>query len=86
MVKFKTFAQQHGLTPNTFVLTAFACVVNKWIDQQTFVVNLTTMNRNETYKDIDHIVGDFTSTNLLSINVDENSSFWKTLQRFKLHY
>lgn len=82
-LNLKTFAQQHGLTPNTLVLTAFACVVNKWIDQQTFVVNLTTMNRNETYKDIDHIVGDFTSTNLLSINVDENSSFLENASKIQ---
>ena len=41
------------------------------------------MNRNETYKDIDHIVGDFTSTNLLSINVDENSSFLENASKIQ---
>lgn len=83
----KEVSKDFGLTQNTMALAAFACVLKKWIKQEKFVVNLTTMNRESEFKGIQHVIGDFTSTNLLTVEIDESKSFIynaKKLQKYLL--
>ncbi|WP_409481097.1 condensation domain-containing protein [Staphylococcus aureus] len=79
----KQFFQKYGLTPNSVALTVFSCVINKWIDQKKFVINLTTMNRELRYENIEKVVGDFTSTNLLSIEINPLQSFIDNAKRIQ---
>ncbi|MCQ9291598.1 condensation domain-containing protein [Staphylococcus hyicus] len=71
----KELSKKFALTHNTMALTAFACVLKKWVDQEKFVINLTTMNRESEFEDIQNVIGDFTSTNLLNVEIDEHKSF-----------
>ncbi|WP_347563070.1 condensation domain-containing protein [Staphylococcus sp. 191] len=81
----KKLSKNFALTHNTMALTAFACVLKKWVDQEMFVVNLTTMNRDSEFEDIQHAIGDFTSTNLLNIEIDEHKSFIYNAEKLQGH-
>lgn len=66
--KIKTLCQQFGVTPSSFMLTAYAEVLAFWSDVQAFSINVTLFNRLPIHSQINEILGDFTSLNFLSIN------------------
>lgn len=81
----KKLSKKFALTHNTMALTAFACVLKKWVEQEKFVVNLTTMNRESEFEGIQHVIGDFTSINLLNVEIDERKSFIENAEKLQRH-
>jgi pyochelin synthetase len=63
--RLKSHAKAAGVTPTALVLTAFGYIIEKWSENQSFIINLTMLNRTEAAADI---VGDFTSINLLEFD------------------
>ncbi|MCJ2147810.1 non-ribosomal peptide synthetase [Bacillus sp. B19-2] len=67
--QLKKMAYQYGVTPSTLLCTVYAEVLSFWSNQQSLALNLTTFNRYPFHKDIEHVVGDFTSNLLLGLEL-----------------
>lgn len=74
--KVEKIAREHNITPSALLCTAFIDVLAFWSNQSHFSINLTLFNRNPFHRDVDKIVGDFTSTMLLEINLEKTTDFW----------
>ncbi len=57
-----------GLTPAVILMAAYAEVVAIWSKSPHFTLNLTLFNRLPLHREVNTIVGDFTSVNLLEVN------------------
>ncbi|MEA5549545.1 amino acid adenylation domain-containing protein [Anabaena cylindrica UHCC 0172] len=66
--KLKQRGQNSGLTPSVILLAAFAEVLTVWSKNPRFTLNLTVLERLPIHPQINQIVGDFTTTNLLAID------------------
>ena len=66
--KLKERARLHGLTPTSVLMTAFAEVLTTWGKSPRFTLNLIVFNRPAYHKQINRIVGDFTSIDLLEVD------------------
>ncbi|MCH5454748.1 amino acid adenylation domain-containing protein, partial [Bacillus toyonensis] len=74
--KLKNISLQHGVTPSALLATIYAKVLALWSNQSDLTINLTVFNRYPFNKDVDNIVGDFTSSLLLGIHLEPQSSLW----------
>lgn len=72
----KRKAQKHNVTPAAFFATAYAQVLSYWANQQNLAINSTVFNRYPFHKDVNKIVGDFTSVILLGIELQRGESLW----------
>ncbi|MGK8522550.1 amino acid adenylation domain-containing protein [Nocardia asteroides] len=68
-------AAPHGLTPSGAILAAYAEVIGRWSRKRQFTLNLPVFNRLPAHADIDAVLGDFTSVELLGIDLDEHDTF-----------
>ena len=57
-----------GLTPSAVLLAAFAEVLTAWSKSPRFTLNLTLFNRLPLHRQVNDVVGDFTSLTLLAID------------------
>jgi pyochelin synthetase len=67
-------ASTYGVTPSVAVLSAYAEVIGRWSRQPAFTLNLTLLNRLPMHPQVDELVGDFTSVNLLAVRRTEGST------------
>ncbi|MEU1305524.1 amino acid adenylation domain-containing protein [Streptomyces shenzhenensis] len=68
-------AHQHGLTPAMAVATAFSEVLAAWSGQPRFLLNVPMFDRRGSHPDVDLLVGDFTSSVLLDVDLTEPATF-----------
>lgn len=73
----KKLAQDNNITISILLCTVYAEVLAFWSNQPVFTINLTVFNRYPFHKDVDNIVGDFTSLILLDVHFDKIVSFWE---------
>ncbi len=73
--KLQKQGRQHQLTPSVIVLAAFAEILGVWSRHQAFTLNLTLFNRPPAHPEIDTVVGDFTSSTLISCDQRETANF-----------
>jgi len=71
----KARATQYGLTPSNIVLAAFGEVLGAYSRAPRFTLNLTFFNRPSVHDEMGQIVGDFTSTLLIEIDLTGGPSF-----------
>lgn len=71
----KANAQVVGVTPTVSVLTAYADALARWSLNRDFCINMTVLNRMPIFKDINRVVGDFTSLNLLPVYYNREDNF-----------
>lgn len=71
----KAKAQKYNLTPTAAVMSAFAAVIERWSTNKKFCLNLTLLHRLPLHEDVERIVGDFTSINLLRVDCENKNSF-----------
>ncbi|MBP2472794.1 pyochelin synthetase [Crossiella equi] len=64
----RSLAASHGSTASSAVLAVFAEVIGRWSRQPRFTLNVTLLNRLALHPQVDHLVGDFTSVNLLAVD------------------
>jgi SagB-type dehydrogenase family enzyme len=62
-------ARREGLTPSGLLLTAFADVLAAWCREPRFTLNLTLFNRLPLHPQVNQIMGDFSATVLLVVDV-----------------
>ncbi|ORT47783.1 condensation domain-containing protein, partial [Frankia sp. KB5] len=68
-------ARRHGVTPAVTLATAFAEVIGAWSAGPRFLLNLPLFDRDPLHPDVDLLVGDFSSSLLLDIDLGEPLPF-----------
>ncbi|MDO6544751.1 non-ribosomal peptide synthetase [Photobacterium sanguinicancri] len=63
-----------GVSPSSLLLTVFSEVLAKWSKSKHFCLNMTVMNREPLHADLLKMVGDFTSVNLLEVDLTATRS------------
>ncbi|QLL05815.1 non-ribosomal peptide synthetase [Mycobacterium vicinigordonae] len=69
-----TGAHARGVTPATVLAAVFADTIGGWSAQSRFLLNIPLFQRETVHPDIDRVVGDFTSSIMLEVDVTENVS------------
>lgn len=87
--KARMFAAAHtrGVTPAMALASVFAETIGGWSAQRRFLLNLPLFHREPVHAQVDGVVGDFTSSVLLEVDVTEPATVTeraRTLQR-ELH-
>ncbi len=71
--RLKALASAHELTPSGLLCTAFCQVLAAWSASPAFTINLTTFQRLPLHPEVDRMVGDFTSTTLLTFEATDEA-------------
>ncbi len=77
----KSRAARRGLTPSGVVLTAFSEILARWSKSARFTLNMTVFNRLPLHPQVNDLVGDFTSLNLLEIDQRRPETFSERARR-----
>lgn len=78
--KLKYKSKQLNISPTTLLLSVFAEVLRTWSATQHFMINVTLFNRLPIHDDVNKIIGDFTSLELLE--VDHRSAGFPSFSTF----
>ncbi len=73
--RFKTTAAELGLTPTAALATAFAEVIGAWSKSQRFGMNVLVQSRPPFHPEVHRVVGNFSSTLLLDIDLSARDAF-----------
>ncbi|MFI6980996.1 amino acid adenylation domain-containing protein [Embleya sp. NPDC050154] len=68
-------AHAHGVTPAMAFATAFAAVLAGWSAGPRFLLNVPLFDREDLHPDVPRLVGDFTGSVLLDVDMSEPRSF-----------
>ncbi|MGW7465272.1 amino acid adenylation domain-containing protein [Streptomyces xantholiticus] len=68
-------ARRHAVTPAVAAATAFAEVLGAWSGEPRFLLNVPMFDRRPLHADVDRLVGDFTSSVLLDVDLSETRTF-----------
>lgn len=66
-----------GLTPSGAVLGVYAETIGRWTRQDGFTLGVTLLNRLPVHPDVERLVGDFTSVDLLEVRQEPEHNFWQ---------
>ncbi|MGW3196862.1 amino acid adenylation domain-containing protein [Streptomyces sp. NPDC001118] len=69
LVQLRAVAAAHGITLSALLLAAFNETLRRFTNSRQFLINVTVYNRPPIHPQINHIVGDFTSTVLASVDL-----------------
>jgi amino acid adenylation domain-containing protein len=67
--RIKRDAAARGLTPSAVLLAAYASALGRWSRTSRFCITTTLFNRLPLHSDVDAVIGDFTSVNLLEVDL-----------------
>ncbi|MGC0155689.1 amino acid adenylation domain-containing protein [Chromobacterium vaccinii] len=80
---FCRHAGARRITPSSAVLAAFADVVARWSSQPAFSLGITLLKRPPLHPDVDKVIGDFTSVNLLEVQPAAGEAFAAAAERLQ---
>lgn len=73
--QLKNNAKKNGITPTSAMLTAFSEILGKWSRSYYFTLNLTLFRKEHIHKDVERLIGDFTSLILVEADLRKKQSF-----------
>ncbi len=73
--QLKQRAAKAGLTPSGVLLAAFTQILTTWSKNPKFTVSLALFNRLPLHSQVNELLGDFISTNLLAVDNSDAESF-----------
>ncbi|MDO6544752.1 non-ribosomal peptide synthetase [Photobacterium sanguinicancri] len=76
-------ARQHAITPSCLLLNCYAQVLAKWSESSSHCINVTLFDRKPVHKNIQHIMGDFTSLLLLETTQSAGESWLESAERLQ---
>ncbi|MBR3534983.1 MAG: amino acid adenylation domain-containing protein [Oscillospiraceae bacterium] len=82
--RFMEMAKAQNCTPTVAIITAYAMTLAVWARQERFGLNLTMLNRMPLTPEVNRIVGDFTSVNLLDVRLGTAKSFIENMRQIQL--
>ncbi|HTB49505.1 MAG TPA: amino acid adenylation domain-containing protein [Solirubrobacteraceae bacterium] len=71
----RTAAGARGVTVSGGVLAAYAETIGRWARRREFTLDLTLLNRSPLHPQVEKLVGDFTSVELLAVRDEPGSRF-----------
>lgn len=69
----KDQASKEGVTPSVYLLNAYGSVLGRYSGQKEYTINLTVFKRQPFHKNVETMVGDFSSIMLVSLDEKGNS-------------
>jgi len=75
--KLKDKSRKLGITPSSVLMSAYAEALSTWCKNPKFSINVTLFNRLPLHKQINNIIGDFTSLVLLEVDNKAGDTFAK---------
>jgi amino acid adenylation domain-containing protein len=82
----RNLASKHNASPTILMVSAFSMVLKKWTGKSDFMLNLTLFNRLPFHTEVDGLVGDFTASELLEVNWDEQATFGENLNAIQAQF
>ncbi len=79
-------AREHGLTLPMVLATAFAEVLGAWSAEPAFVLNVPLFDRDNLHRDVPRLVGDFTSSVLLAVDVSGDVPFVTRARQIQMRF
>ena len=79
----KSIATKNELTPTSILLTLFSLILNKYSDDEKFVINVTQFMKEEIHPQIHKIMGDFTELNLLEVQLDKKNTIIENAKKLQ---
>ncbi|MET8661493.1 amino acid adenylation domain-containing protein [Streptomyces griseus] len=76
-------ARRNGVTPATVLASVFAEIVGQWSSEQRFLLNLPLFNREPLHPDVEKLVGDFSSSVLLDVDLTGSSTMLERARGFQ---
>lgn len=76
----RRYATEHGATASVAIAAAFSSVLARYGDRDHFLLTLTTMARHPFVPEIARLVGDFTGTSLLEVDLRGQRTFSEVLR------
>ncbi|WP_237774413.1 non-ribosomal peptide synthetase/type I polyketide synthase [Actinosynnema sp. ALI-1.44] len=73
--RIKAKSGEFGVTASSAMLAAFAVTIGTWSKSQRFTLNFTAVNRLPLHEQVDDLVGEFASFDLLEVNAVSAASF-----------
>jgi yersiniabactin nonribosomal peptide synthetase len=73
--QLKNKAKKLGITPSSLLMSAYAEALCIWCKNPKFTINVTLFNRLPLHKEINNIIGDFTSLVLLEVDHTAGQTF-----------
>ncbi|MET7768726.1 amino acid adenylation domain-containing protein [Nocardia sp. NPDC005366] len=70
--RLRAAAHQRGLTPAIALAAVFAETIGGWSARNRFLLNVPLFHREPVHPEIDRVIGDFTSSIMLEIDVSED--------------
>ena len=67
-------AHRHGVTPAVVLAAVFADVVGRWSGEKRFLLNLPLFNREPLHPQVEQLVGDFSSSVLVDVEIGPGES------------
>ena len=67
-------AHQRGVTPAMALAAVFADTIGGWSAQSRFLMNVPLFHRESVHPDVDRVVGDFTSSIMLEVDITDSIS------------
>lgn len=71
--RLQQISKTEDCSTSSILLAIYSLTLQKWSENDQFTINMTTFKRPRKKKYLE-VIGDFTSTTLVSINVDNNKS------------
>jgi amino acid adenylation domain-containing protein len=81
--QLKARINHFGVTPTVFMMTVYSLVMNRWTKNNRFTLNLTLFNRMPVHEEVEVLLGDFTSLNLLEVEVRTDESLADNAKRIQ---
>ncbi|ORA58898.1 non-ribosomal peptide synthetase [Mycobacteroides franklinii] len=69
-----TATHRRGITPAMAMAAVFAETIGGWSAQSRFLLNIPLFQRESTHPDIDRVIGDFTSSIMLEVDLTDDMS------------
>ena len=76
LLRLRDRAKEHSVTISALLCTVFSEVLGYWSNQPHHAVNLTVFNRYPFNEDVEKIIGDFTSSMIIDVDLTLEDSFW----------
>ncbi|WP_445398909.1 hybrid non-ribosomal peptide synthetase/type I polyketide synthase [Streptomyces sp. LE64] len=73
--RIKAKAAEFGVTASSAMLAAFAVTIGTWSKSQRFTLNFTAVNRLPVHEEVDRLVGEFASFDLLEVDAVSAGTF-----------
>lgn len=81
--RLKESAKRYRITPSVLIANAFSEVLAQWSKSPKLTINLTIFNRPRLHPQMNDLIGDFTSSVLLEVDMSERASFAKSAKKLQ---